>query len=403
MQTGQLRTIRINNITDLNPYRSAWRGLADETPMRTPLWLLSWWEYYGEPDDELCILIVTGPDDTLVGLAPLYIHMGGKRRTVRLLGSGDVCTNHSTWLAAPGWEAPVAEEVTRCLLQLQPGWDTVELDAVDADDVAINTSVERLAESGYLVRRTPRQSNWRITLPAAWKDYEMMLSRSQRKRCRKMQRRLLRSGEVKVHRVINESEFIKGFEIMLRLHATRWGSGNRPLGGFSDPRFHRFHRTVARELLRRKQLHLSWLEYEGAPIAAEYQFADRNAVYSYQAGMDPSITDFPPGNLSIMASLQFAIANGYETFDLASGDQPYKSNWRATATPCHDIRIWPATLTGRVQHFIWGVRDLAETVRMWLVRRVKALLPSRGIEAVRLLLSFVEGGRRGPHKGFTAG
>jgi CelD/BcsL family acetyltransferase involved in cellulose biosynthesis len=401
MQTGQLQLIRVSTVSDLDTYRGAWRVLSNEVPMRTPLWLLSWWEHFAEPDDELCILLIMVPEGDLVGVAPLYIHTERNRRTVRLLGSGDVCTNHMTWLTAAGWESSVAREVTRYLLKLQTEWDAVELHAIDADDVAINTTVEHLAESGYLVRRTPRQSNWRITLPSAWEDYLKMLSKSQRKRCRKMQSRFIRSGEVKMHRVASEKDFVKGFEILLRLHATRWGGGEKPLGDFSDPRFHRFHRSVARELLKRKQLLLTWLEYDGTPIAAEYQFTDRNTVYSYQAGMDPSITDFPPGNLSIMATLQFAIANGYETFDLASGDQPYKSNWRATATHCHDIRIWRATFTGRVQHFIWGVRNHAEDIRMQLVRRIKALLPRRCVESVRRMLSFVEGKRRGPRRGIT--
>ena len=74
---------------------------------------------------------------------------------------------------------------------------------------------------------------------------------------------------------------------MLQLHAARWEEPAKPLGCFSDSRFRAFHETVARELLDRKQLLLIWLEFDGKPVAVEYQFIGRKTVYSYQAGMDP--------------------------------------------------------------------------------------------------------------------
>ena len=157
-----------------------------------------------------------------------------------------------------------------------------------------------------------------------------MLSKTHRKRCRKLQHEFFDSGRVQVHHVTSEENFDQGFDILLQLHAARWSEAGKPLGGFSDRRFREFHKTVARELLNRKQLLLVWLEYKGKPVAVEYQFIGQKTVYSYQAGMDPAVVEFSPGNLSVMASIQYAIAQGCDSFDLSRGDQPYKSNWRAT-------------------------------------------------------------------------
>jgi CelD/BcsL family acetyltransferase involved in cellulose biosynthesis len=352
--------------------------------------MLAWWEHYAGPDDELCVLLFKDLDGLLIGLAPLYIHAEGKRRTVRLLGSGDASTNHTTWLAAEGCESSVANEVTRFLVEYQSGWDSVELDSVDAEDSAINSTLTCLEENGYLVHRIPRQSCWSIELPSEWEDYLSMLSKSHRKRCRKLQRELLKSGRVKEYRVTGENDFSKGFEIMLKLHAARWADEANPLGGFSDRRFRKFHEDTARKLLKQNKLRLTWLEYNDTPIAAEYQFTDNNAVYSYQAGMNPSITEFPPGNLSIMASIKYAIEQGYKSFDFSRGDQPYKSNWRAKPTACHDIRILPDNILGRVEYCFLRLCTMVECRRMKVVRWLKTRLSPQAVERCRQLISYVD-------------
>jgi len=398
VENTPLKTTQIRCPSYLEDYLDAWRALADGTPMQSPEWSLAWWRFYAEPDDELCVLLFHEPGGLLVGLSPLYIQVAEKRRTVCLLGSGDASTNHTTWLAAAGWEHRVSNAVAQFLLVMKPDWHCVRFDSVDADDVAIDATVTYLAEKGCLVRRRPLHNCWRIALPATWDDYLKMLSRTLRQRCLRFQRQLFETGRVKVHRVTGEEDFSTGFKILLQLHSARWGEPSTPLGCFSDQRFREFHETVAQELLKQNQLLLVWLEYDGRPISAEYQFIDQKGVYSYLAGMDPSVTEFPPGNLSIMVSIQMAIEHGCESFDLSRGDQPYKGNWRATPTASYEIHIWPDQISGRLEHAIWGMRNLAESGRKLGIKWIKARVPPRFIDAWRRTHSAMTGKRRGPRK-----
>lgn len=397
-QIRPLRTTRVLHASGLDTYREAWRNLAAGAPTRSPEWLLVWWRYYRAPGDELCVLLFHEPGGSLVGLAPLYIESTGKRKTVRLLGSGDASTNHTTWLAAAGWENRIGIGVSEFLLDSRSDWNRIQFESADTDDVAINSTVTHLAANGCLVGRTPLHNCWKIALPSTWDGYLMMLSRTRRKRCRSLQRQFFESGRVRVHRVTSAADFHRGFEILLQLHGARWGEPAKPLGCFSDRRFRKFHETVALELLNRKQLLLTWLELDGRPIAVEYQFVDLKTVYSYQAGMDPSVVECPPGNLSIMASIQAAIAQGCESFDFSRGDQPYKANWRATPTACHDVRIWPGQIAGRLEHSIWGVRNQAEHLRKLAVKWLKTRVSPHLIEMGRHMLQSMSGKRRGPRK-----
>ena len=394
----QLQTTRCHSAADLDGFREAWTALAADSPMRSPEWSLAWWENFAGPHDELCVLLFQEPGGRLVGLAPLFLEVAGSRRTIRLIGSGEVSTNHTTWLAAAGWQSRISSEVARFLLELRPAWNALRFDSCDADDRAIGATVSHLAEAGFLVQRTRLQRSWEIALPPSWEDYLRSLSKSRRKRCRKQQHDYFESGRVQVKRVTCEADFPQGFDILVRLHAARWGEATRPLGCFSDQRFRRFHERIARELLARGQLLLVWLEFEGRPVAAEYQFIDREKVYSYQAGMDPAVTELSPGNLSIMASIQFAIGQGCRFFDLSRGDQPYKASWSATPVEAYDILIWPGDLPGRLKYLSRQLRDRAEQGRLGAVRWVKARVPARYIEAWRQQVYRMGGKRLGPRK-----
>lgn len=371
VQTLPLRTTCLHSAADLTPYLEAWRELAG-APMRSPEWLLAWWETYAAPGDQLYLVLMHNDDGLLVGLTPLYLQGAGGGGTFRILGMENACTHHADWICAAGWEARVGEAVGIFLLRCKAVWKRLLFEAVDADADAIPSTIGFLADNGCLCHRRPVNSVWRIALPPSWDDYLQTLSRSLRKRCRKLQRQFLDSAKIQIRQVTNGADLDHGFTILLNLHGARWGNAKKPLGVFADPRFRAFHQKVSRSLLDRQQLRLAWLECDGKPIAVEYQFVDAKAVYAYQAGVDLSMDDYAPGKLSMMAAIQFAIARGCKTFDLLGGDEPYKGHWRAVPVACHDLRVWQNGLLAHAAWALWSSYTLA-------AGRLKPILPRRVI------------------------
>jgi len=352
-QAGSLKTRQVHCSSDLYRFRDPWSDLANDAPMQSPEWLLPWVQHYLRKDDELCTLIIHDSVGSVAGLAPLYIQRARGKATIRLLGSGNVCTNHTTWLTVPGLENAVGAEVAQFLLDNKSEWDCLSLESIDDNDLAINTTVTCLKESGCFLRQSPLPHCWKIALPRTWEDYLMMLSHKHRKQCRRMHRKFFDTGRIQIKKVRSEVDLQKGLNILIALHAARWGEPKKPKGVFSDRRFRSFHETVSRNLLSKNQLRLAWLEHNKTPIAAEYQFVDKNAVYAYQAGMDPSVGNLKPGNLSIMASIRFAIEQGCKSFDLLRGNESYKAHYRATPTACSDFLIWPDRIKGRLDYAMW--------------------------------------------------
>ena len=361
--TSGLQVRPIHSAQELASDLEAWRDLVANAPMRLPEWLLGWWEHYRSTHKDLCVLRVGDASGALMGLMPLYIDNVGGKRVVRWLGEGAVCTDHTSCFCRSGHECAVAECVARYLLGQPDFWSRLHLEAVDVDDLVMNHLVTCLEQGGCLSSRTPALSCWSIPLPTAWDEFLMTLSKSHRKRCRRLMRSFFDSGRVAVHRVTTADQFDRGWRILMQLHAARWGDKSRPEGVFGDQRFHQFHEATARQLLQRQQLQLQWLECDGQPVAAEYQLVDDTTIYAYQSGMDPAWSEVQPGNLSILATLQDAIARGIQSCDLLRGDEPYKAHWRAEEKPCCHVRVWPGSFASRIEHAMWGARELAS---QWL-------------------------------------
>ncbi len=370
----------IDAVPELSPFIPAWRALAEDAPMSSPEWLLAWWEVYAKPKDRLSLLLFHKSEGSLVGLAPLFLEDAEGKATYRILGVADDVTHHATWLAAPGWEDRIGKEVARYLLGCESSWKRLLFEAVDDEAEAVYATVRHLADNGLLHHRRQINSCWRIDLPSTWDEYLQTLSKSLRKRCRKLQRQFFDSGIMTLRQAETEAELNEGFEILLKLHSARWGSAEKPLGAFDDDKFHRFHQKVARTMLTRNQLRLAWLEYGDKPVAIEYQFFDDNTVYAYQAGVDLSVNDeCSPGKLTMMAAIRFAIEHGCKWFDLLRGNDPYKANWRAVPRPCHDLRVWSRRSPGRMEWFLWNGYTMA-------VRYLKPVLPEKLVHRTLLLL-----------------
>ena len=110
---------------------------------------------------------------------------------------------------------------------------------------------------------------------------------------------------------------------------------------------------AAAGLAAEDRLRLYWIEWEGKPIAVEFQLLGDRVVYAYQAGMDPDRLDQQPGRLSCIAGLKQAIAEGRTAFDFLRGDESFKAHWGATPRPSLYARIAPRKPLALARHVTW--------------------------------------------------
>jgi hypothetical protein len=369
-----MRVVRFTNFDDLASYAQDWDRLSQDIPFRSWSWMSCWWRHYGDRSSrggrarQLYVLGVLEEADRLIGIAPWYLDGGTWRgRVLRFLGSGEICPEYLSVMAAPGREGPVTASLADWLTAARgpDAWDLLELTAVGSQDAAIAQLAQRLEAGGNLVHRRAGPSCWRIELPTTWDGYLATLSKQHRNRLRKIERRLLTSGRAIVHRVQKPEDLPRGLQALVDLHQGRWRALGQP-GCFASEQYAAFHSQMLQELLARGQLILFWIELDGKPFVAEYLTAAGDTVYHYQRGLDVSRLDDSPGRLGSIVSLRMAIDGGYRVFDLLRGDEPYKAHFRAQPHACLEIRAVPALFSARVRHGIWRA---GSSVKHWLAGR----------------------------------
>jgi CelD/BcsL family acetyltransferase involved in cellulose biosynthesis len=384
-----MQVIPITTSDGLNGLRAEWSALAGDVPMMSWQWLANWWRHYGQSRElqqgraQLSVLCVRDDQKRLVGLAPWYSKSSKiYGRVLQFLGNGEVCTDHLTLPCAQGREAAVAQALAQWLAPDQPPgcseaagllpadrsqarsrerWGLLDLTGIDEEDRSIGLLLNALRERRAIVHVRPGTNCWHLNLPESWDEYLALLSKCQRKHVRRLQRTYFDTGRAVLRFVESEQALEGAFNVLARLHRLRWQSRGEP-GVFDAPTFVAFHREIAQQFCADGRLRLSWLELDGQPIAAEYQFVGDGTLYAYQSGMDPAAVEHQPGNLSMMAIVRWAIEQGHRGIDLLRGDEPYKAHWRAEPQSTIRIRVLPGKWTGWLRHNLWVTARQTKTI-----------------------------------------
>ncbi len=369
-----MRVTLIESVAELESLAPEWRRLAKGHPFLGPDWMLAWWRHVGgvsahqSRPPRLATLAVHDEQGQLTALVPWYLeHSLLNGRTLRFLGSGEVCSDYLSIACQTGAEAAVLSALATWLSENHGrnsanGWDLIALEAVDLTDPRIKGLLEALETRGAITSTRPAGNCWRIALPPTWEEYLMQLSKTNRKRARRLDRNYLQTGRAQLHRVTTPDELAEGYRLLVDLHTRRW-TARGGKGIFADPAIYDFHHEALASLLATGHLRLSWLTIDDQPAAAEYCLTDGNVVYSYQSGLDPALIAHEPGVLMLVATVQDVIECGYTGLDFLRGDEPYKLDWRSVQHLIHDVRILPGNWPGHVRQSLW---QAATSAKDWL-------------------------------------
>jgi len=360
-----MHVLPIFDFDELVPHADAWDRLAREIPFRGWTWNETWWRHYGPKRPgrrrRLFVLLVLDVSDHVVAVAPWCIDRSRLgHRVVRFLGAGELHPDYLGVPCEPGLEDDVAAALAEWLIaqrdQTARGdgtrWDRLELDCLDATDRVVARMAQWLHAAGDTVHRCQGPACWRIDLPADVGQYVASLSKTARKRFRRIQRRLLDSGRAVLRQITTKGQLSEAFEVLIDLHQRRRETFGQP-GCFVSPRFTAFHRDVAERLLVRGQMLMHVLDVDGRPAAVEYGFAGGGVIYAYQSGMDPARLDLEPGHAATVAMLRWAINNGYRAYDLLRGDEPYKAHWRPQRRETAELRVVAPRPAAQLCHAAW--------------------------------------------------
>jgi CelD/BcsL family acetyltransferase involved in cellulose biosynthesis len=347
-----------------------WDALADATPWATPFSRhcvqKAWWDAYGATaHDQTLVVVDESAPEKLTGVMPLMhrheLEPGdvAARTTIRhqpgpalrpvpasataVFFGASYHADYATVLAAPDHLNAVCEAVVAALAATDSSpWDVVDLRRLRSGDPA----TDALAKA---MEWTAPNACWRVTREqedvcpvltlAPGMDYETYLGtldKKERHEIRRKVRRAEAAGEVRLEASTNPAADLDAF---VELHQKRWGAEGLfpPTEGGAASR--RFFAGLFEDCAPTGIVDLSFLTVGGRRIAAGVTFDDGEAIYYYNAGVEPEARELSPGVVMVACYIQRAISMGRKRVDFLRGDEPYKYEWGAIDAPIERLLV----------------------------------------------------------------
>lgn len=329
--------LAVNVVTELDALealRDEWAALCEECPRTTPFqhpdWVIPWTRHFVH--GSLFTLAFRSGDGRLVGLAPWFRYVRSGERIVTSLGGG--LSDHHEVIASPERSTDIVRAIFQTLGESTHAWDACELDQLGEGSPLLSASLPaNLVEE----RRIESEPCPVLRLATSTDGKLSSVPGHQLAQFRKYRRRAERLGTLQLRRA-NADDCQEMLTTFFDLHAARWQS-RHAAGMAADPLVRAFHREVTQNAARSGSLRLYALTLDGKAVASLYGFRDKNTLYCYWQGFDPSASELSPGMLIVGSVIEDAAREGATVVDFLRGLEPYKLRWGAVSERTYRLCI----------------------------------------------------------------
>jgi CelD/BcsL family acetyltransferase involved in cellulose biosynthesis len=165
-----------------------------------------------------------------------------------------------------------------------------------------------------------------IRLSGTYDSYFAGRHRHQRHDARRRLRRLSERGSVVFTPIVPPDRAMQALDAMLALKSTQLQQTNQ-IDWPAIPGRRDYVRALVERLTPTGQAMVATLDLDGAPIAYQLSFVDRNRLYSFVMSYRPDFRDFGPGRTLLLRIIEWSYAQGLDVYDMTYGDEDYKLVW----------------------------------------------------------------------------
>jgi len=294
----------------------AWSEIAERRSPASVFLTPEWIAVTREHDSAEAVTLAVG--DPPRGIAALARDPDG---TLRFAG-GEL-TDEQDVVAPAGHERSIAPAVARWIVAEAP--PRVRLEFVPEDAPTLEVMAEVLGDRGYRVARSRLVTSPRLRLAGDFETYVQSLGKKERHELRRKIRRLERSTQATFHWA-SDAERAATLDRFFALH--RLSRGEK--ADFMTADVERFFRDLADAHAPLGRLRLGVLSAHDEDAAVLFAFAYRGTLALYNAAYDPALASLSTGIVGHAWAIREAIGEGFDTYDLLRGDEPYKYDLGAT-------------------------------------------------------------------------
>lgn len=165
--------------------------------------------------------------------------------------------------------------------------------------------------------------------------FEEILNRINKKDRQELKRKLRRLEAIdykfKVKKEISETDFNE----FIRLHRLSDPAKEK----FMSKDMEKYFKKLIQLQLEQWTINMAFLEIEGKNAASVLFFSNGKVLMGYNSGYDPLFTYYSPGLMGKVKLMQWAIENGFQTFDTLRGNERYKYDLGAV-----DLKLYKAII-----------------------------------------------------------
>ena len=316
-----------DNLTSCSHHWKSFSSKAFHSPFQNYHWLQSWLNTYGQDKSDSVHIVVGSLDDVPIIILPLYVSHKWGLRTL-------------TWLAQEwnDYNIPVCEPENLAFFAGKTAkklWEEVHSHIGDIDVLELGKQPESIAGvvNPFIDQSTAQLetdcSHEMLLTGDSWDEiYTKKRSTKSRRRLREKERALTRDGELVFKHHKEPEEIEKIVPLMLKWkHAQLSHRGAR--NPFDDIRSFEFLTQVAKTADKNGQQAQIYILYQNdKPLSALYMLSHGNTLMLYQASYDVGPHErYSPGLLLLHQAIDYAISQGFQSFDFGMGDEKYKADY----------------------------------------------------------------------------
>jgi CelD/BcsL family acetyltransferase involved in cellulose biosynthesis len=333
------------------PVAEEWEALADRVqgiPFLRPGWFDAWWRAFGAGQLE----IVTLRRERLLAVLPLY-----RRR-----GMVHSLTNwHTPEFGILAEDSAARKELVEALLRRRRQPVRLRFLTVSEPDPEDARSAGLAAGHRVLTRSLEHPPY--VPIDGDWDRYVKGRNRRRMSENRRRRRRLGESGRLSVTLEDGRERIDSLLEEGFRVEASGWkGEQGTAIVSRADTR--QFYTDVAHWAAARGWLRLAFLRVDDTAVAFQFLVVADGVASQLKGGYDPAYRKFAPGMLLAESVLEWAFAEGLESYEFHGEDEAFKLEWSPESRERVAVELFPRTPAGTAGWvgFAWG-RPLAKRLR----------------------------------------
>lgn len=330
---------------------SEWNRLLQKTESDTVFltweWQTTWWRHFS--DKRSLAIRTVRSNGELIAIAPFVVRSaslaaGPRLKTLELMGTGIVGSDYLDIIIRPDFE-DVA--LTALVGQMERERMVISSQRLSRNGGAVRKLLQRMERSNWSWVELEGDEAPFVSLRGRnWEEYLASLSAQHRATFRRKRRRLEQQFQVELQRADSKAEVASCLADLFELHQQRWGS--RGVSEFATDKSWRFHREFAEMALIRGWLRLYLLTLDGKPAAALYGFHYGNTFSFFQSGFASAFAAHSVGMVTMGLSIQRALEEGADEYDMLHGAETYKFSWAAQVRHLSRLEAYPPGLRGRL-------------------------------------------------------